>query len=158
MPKVTRHTPGQIGRFSFTLGGNAPYGEYTQTFGLVEEGITWFGDAGGPADDQLSIRVEIVEALTPPVGTSIDPPMPETTTGDSASGTSEPTTTGAPDPGDMSSGTSGSTGAQDSAGPPQTGAANEGCSCRSAPQDGPRRALLALLGLLGLRRRRRRRT
>lgn len=63
---------GEVGRFSFKLGAAAAPGEYYQTFGLVEEGVTWFSQApkgGGPPDDQLEVRILIV-AADPPPGTS----------------------------------------------------------------------------------------
>ncbi|MBL8972821.1 MAG: hypothetical protein JNK56_19700, partial [Myxococcales bacterium] len=144
--------PGQIGRFSFTIAADAPYGEYQQNLALVEEGITWFSDEGGPADDLLAIRIEIVDTPTPPVGTSVDP---ETSAGGTDSATGEPTTTsptlGAPAPEDMSSGTPDTTGAPDPTGAAQTG--DEGCGCRT-PQAPAAPAALALLTLLALRRRR----
>jgi len=144
--------PGQIGRFSFTITADAPYGEYQQNLALVEEGITWFSDDGGPADDLLAIRIEIVDTPTPPVGTSVDP---ETSAGGTDSATGEPTTTsptlGAPAPEDMSSGTPDTTGAPDPTGAAQTG--DEGCGCRT-PQAPAAPAALALLTLLALRRRR----
>ena len=143
--------PGQIGRFSFTLGASAPYGEYNQTFALVEEGITWFSDAGGPADNLLAIRVDIVETETPPVGTSVDPPEPETSAGTATTGEPAPTT-GTPDPEDMSSGTPETTGDPDLIGPPQTGDTDTGCGCRNTAPAGP--ATLTLVALLALRRRR----
>lgn len=53
--------PGQVGRFAVPLTGVTP-GDYTQTFALVEEGVTWFSDAangGGPADDFLTLRLSV---------------------------------------------------------------------------------------------------
>jgi hypothetical protein len=47
---------GQSGTFAFTIYGGVP-GEHVQTFGLVQEGTTWFANSGGPSDDQLAIRV-----------------------------------------------------------------------------------------------------
>jgi lysozyme len=51
--------PGDVGHFPLTIFGGAQ-GDYTQTFALVEDGVTWFADApkgGGPADDFLAIHV-----------------------------------------------------------------------------------------------------
>ena len=53
--------PGSTGRFDLSITASK-VGNVTQTFGLVEEGVTWFADApkgGGPADDQLALRVVI---------------------------------------------------------------------------------------------------
>ncbi len=58
--------PGQVGHFPLSLLPAAP-GDETQTFSLVEEGVTWFADApkgGGPPDDFLKVHV-IVAAATP---------------------------------------------------------------------------------------------
>jgi len=40
-------------------------GDFTQTFTLIEEGVTWFADApkgGGPADDGMAVRVQVTGA------------------------------------------------------------------------------------------------
>jgi MYXO-CTERM domain-containing protein len=53
--------PGAVGRFTIPLEGVTP-GDYTQTFGLVDEGVTWFADAangGGPADNFLTLHVVV---------------------------------------------------------------------------------------------------
>ena len=53
--------PGQVGRFTIPLEG-VTAGDYTQTFGLVDEGVTWFSDAangGGPADDFLTLHLVV---------------------------------------------------------------------------------------------------
>jgi lysozyme len=53
--------PGQVGHFPLTLHGNTN-GTFTQTFGLVADGITWFGDApagGGPSDADIVIKVQV---------------------------------------------------------------------------------------------------
>ena len=55
--------PGEVGRFTIPLEGAAA-GDYTQTFGLVDEGVTWFADAangGGPADDFLKLHVVVTD-------------------------------------------------------------------------------------------------
>ena len=82
---------GAVGRFSFSVGGGVP-GEYFQTFGLVEEGVTWFSEApkgGGPPDTQLEVRVMVLE---------LDPAPPDGTT------TGEPGTTGGGEGGSVSDG------------------------------------------------------
>jgi MYXO-CTERM domain-containing protein len=56
--------PGMVGRFPLELTGNQ-VGDYSQTFGLVEEGVTWFADApkgGGPSDDFLRVHVIVGDA------------------------------------------------------------------------------------------------
>lgn len=53
--------PGSTGRFKLSLAAGA-VGDYTQTFSLVEDGVTWFGDApkgGGPLDGQLAVHVVV---------------------------------------------------------------------------------------------------
>jgi len=56
--------PGQVGRFTIPLEG-VTAGDYTQTFALVEEGVTWFADqanGGGPADDFLKLHLVVTDA------------------------------------------------------------------------------------------------
>jgi hypothetical protein len=57
--------PGEVGRFSFSIKGHE-VGVVEQTFGLVAEGVAWFADQGGPADDLLRIKVDVVPASTSP--------------------------------------------------------------------------------------------
>lgn len=52
--------PGEVGRFSFSVRGPDALGDYPQYFTLVQEGVAWFSDQGGPPDDQLQIRVTVV--------------------------------------------------------------------------------------------------
>ena len=61
--------PGEVGRFSFSVQAPASPGEYPQYFNLVEEGVSWFSDSGGPADDLYQIRVTVVAGRCP-AGTS----------------------------------------------------------------------------------------
>lgn len=169
--------PGKVGRFAFRLAGVTP-GDYSQTFGLVEEGVTWFSEkpkGGGPPDDQLEIRVLVVDPAPP-----IPPPPPpqDLTTSDGeddgagslgeASG-DDPTGPGGDGPGDMSSGTSpggaesassgGSSGeasgdADSDGGESTAGAADDaGCGCRGA-RGGEGFAWALGLGLWAARRRR----
>jgi murein DD-endopeptidase MepM/ murein hydrolase activator NlpD len=41
----------------------ADVGTYTESFGLVQEFVAWFGDSGGPADDAMTVTINV----TPPV-------------------------------------------------------------------------------------------
>ncbi|MFT3765319.1 MAG: MYXO-CTERM sorting domain-containing protein [Minicystis sp.] len=53
--------PGGTGHFKLSITASKE-GDVTQTFGLVEEDVTWFADApkgGGPADDQLAVHAVI---------------------------------------------------------------------------------------------------
>ena len=55
--------PGQVGRFPIPLEG-VTAGDYTQTFGLVDEGVTWFSDpanGGQPADNFLTLHVVVAD-------------------------------------------------------------------------------------------------
>lgn len=66
--------PGETGRFTFRVRAPDALGDYPQFFNLVEEGVTWFSDQGGPPDDQLQVRVTVIEAPpcadgTPPIWT-----------------------------------------------------------------------------------------
>jgi MYXO-CTERM domain-containing protein len=62
--------PGSTGHFKLQLTASE-VGDYTQTFGLVEEGVTWFADApkgGGPADDELAVHVIVAKPSTSGTG------------------------------------------------------------------------------------------
>src|SRR5690606_23886323 len=88
-----------VGRFEFRLCAHAP-GEVFQTFSLVQEGTTWFGDAplgGGPPDDQLEVRVLGIDPVSP----YVPPPPPEEPPED-------PTSTGEPEGASEGAGESGS--------------------------------------------------
>jgi lysozyme len=53
--------PGDTYTFDFPM--HAPKaGAYEETFGLVEEGVTWFADQGGPADDAVKLDLQVVDA------------------------------------------------------------------------------------------------
>ena len=65
--------PGSTGRFAFKLRA-AAVGDFEATFGLVQEGVTWFADAplgGGPADDLVRVHFVVV-----PSGASLDAGAP----------------------------------------------------------------------------------
>ena len=52
--------PGETGRFEFSVRAPDALGDYPQFFSLVQEGVAWFGDQGGPPDAQLQVRVTVV--------------------------------------------------------------------------------------------------
>ena len=62
--------PGETGRFEFTVQAPVTEGDYAQYFNLVHEGVAWFSDDGGPPDEQLQVRVQVVcpETGCDPVG------------------------------------------------------------------------------------------
>ena len=168
--------PGKVGRFAFRLAGTVA-GDYSQTFGLVEEGVTWFADkpkGGGPPDTQLEVHVLVIDPA-PPL-----PPPPDPTTGaaddtgaaaGSSSGSSagqgsdgdadagsgdEPTGPEGHGSGDMSSGTSASgTGTSGAGADSGAGAQDDaGCGCRGSGRGGEGLAWALGLGLWAARRRR----
>lgn len=62
--------PGETGRFEFTVRAPSAPGDYPQFFNLVQEGVAWFSQQGGPPDNQLQVRVTVVAAPACPDGTS----------------------------------------------------------------------------------------
>jgi hypothetical protein len=57
--------PGAVGHFEWDLEGSQT-GDFKPFFGLVAEGITWFAQSGGPADDVIQVNVHV--AAAPPSG------------------------------------------------------------------------------------------
>lgn len=82
---------GGAGSFSFALHAPDAPGEYTLTFGLVQEGVAWFADDGGPADDLLQVRVVVTAA---PIEDT-DTPVEDTDTDGSVDDPDRPATDGA---------------------------------------------------------------
>jgi lysozyme len=130
--------PGGTAQFLVHLTA-AKEGDVQQTFGLVEEGVTWFQDApkgGGPPDDALAIHVQI------------GPPQPTTSVGVGG------TVTGG--------GESGAGGGESGAG--GAGGSNSGepletegsCSLGASPRGPSSLPAILGLGMLGLAVRRRR--
>lgn len=56
--------PGETFKFQFTFKARSTPGVHDEFFSLVQEGVSWFGDPGqgGPADDVIEARIEVVEA------------------------------------------------------------------------------------------------
>jgi uncharacterized protein (TIGR03382 family) len=54
--------PGATYKFEFDLAAPEKPGSYDEHFGVVEEGVAWFGDPGqgGPADDDLEVKILVV--------------------------------------------------------------------------------------------------
>jgi MYXO-CTERM domain-containing protein len=143
--------PGAVGHFPVKLTATKE-GLSKQTFGLVEEAVTWFQDApkgGGPPDTFLAIQVQV------------GPPQPTTSagaggaggsgaggTGDSGAGGDTPAGVG----GGLA-GVGGSGGGQTSGDPPGS---DGNCSIGAAPRDPSSLPALIGLAMLGLTVRRRR--
>lgn len=55
---------GETYKFEFTLRAPSEPGTYQEYFGVVQDGVAWFSDngQGGPADNQLQIKVEVTQA------------------------------------------------------------------------------------------------
>lgn len=70
--------PDANGTFSFTFDGPTGAacvpGTYKEYFGIVQDGASWFSDAGnsGPADDQIEALIELVPADSSGSGTGSD--------------------------------------------------------------------------------------
>ncbi len=54
--------PGEEHTFEFTMKAPTKTGSYTEHFGLVQEGVAWFADQGGPADTAIAVVVQVVDA------------------------------------------------------------------------------------------------
>jgi hypothetical protein len=65
---------GESHRFAFTLHAPMTTGVYDEHFGVVEEGVAWFSDSGqgGPPDNLLEVRVEVVPAIPGDSDASVD--------------------------------------------------------------------------------------
>ncbi|MDP3277034.1 MAG: MYXO-CTERM sorting domain-containing protein [Deltaproteobacteria bacterium] len=63
--------PGATGRFNFSLRAPNTLGqEFSEYFGVLREGVSWFSEAGqgGPPDNQLQVRVRAVSAAAMDAG------------------------------------------------------------------------------------------
>ena len=84
--------PGGVGHFEVKLDAG-DLGDFQVTFGLVEEGVTWFADptlGGGPDDGFLRVHLVVV-----PPGASLDAGAPTGEDG-GVTGPTDPTEPGAP--------------------------------------------------------------
>ena len=125
--------PGAAWSFDFEVRAPDGVGDHVEHFGLVQEGVAWFADQGGPADTAISLAIEVSEDA--------------------------PTSTSAGVGGSGSSGV-GAGGEALPAGDDGAGAALEGeCSCSAAGATRPASfawmvAGIAALGVVARRRRR----
>ena len=69
---------GQVARFPVRLRGNT-IGSFTQTFGMLQEGVVWFADRGGPADTFMRVRVDVVPRSD--AGVPVDAGVPQVDAG-----------------------------------------------------------------------------
>lgn len=128
--------PGETHRFTFALQAPAEAGVYEETFGLVHEGLRWFADDGGPADDFVRFTIDVEQPAADDVGPAdagdagvgddvgADAPSSPDSAGDSAT---------PQDSGDEGDGASEGDSAGDSA-TPQDGAAGADASLRSGSE------------------------
>jgi lysozyme len=54
--------PGGTFKFKFKWHAPAMPGSFDEHFGLVQDGVTWFGDQGGPADGVIEAKIDVVKA------------------------------------------------------------------------------------------------
>ncbi|MEO7109116.1 MAG: phage tail tip lysozyme [Polyangiaceae bacterium] len=56
--------PGGTFKFEFDLKAPAKVGKYDEFFGVVQEGVAWFGDPGqgGPVDSNIEVKIQVVPA------------------------------------------------------------------------------------------------
>lgn len=53
--------PGEEAKVVITMRAPDLTGDYDESFGLVQEGVVWFADEGGPADDAITLSLRVVE-------------------------------------------------------------------------------------------------
>jgi hypothetical protein len=56
--------PGGTFKFEFNLKAPTKVGTYDEFFGVVQEGVAWFGDPGqgGPADSNIEVKIQVLPA------------------------------------------------------------------------------------------------
>ncbi len=142
--------PGATFKFQFDLKAPTKLGMYDEHFGLVEEGVAWFGDKGqgGPADTNIEVKIEVVAADDTSDGGVDD------TDGGGGAVVGEDGGLIAPNGGDGTTDPNGSpsTGGDDGSNADTPG--SDGCS--ASPNGSPSNGaflVLAALGLIAVRRR-----
>ncbi len=158
--------PMGTGRFNFSLRAPTTAGmEYSEYFGVLREGMTWFSAAGqlGPPDNQLQIRVRATTSASMDAGVSRPdvsiPPVDATSPADT--GVEFDAQTPSPD----DSGTGADTGVRSDTGVGSTGRRDGsiggeepgGCGCRAPATPSKHSGLAALLSLVAMIARRRNR-
>lgn len=133
--------PGESFKFSFNLRAPSEPGTYHEHFGVLQEGVTWFSDAGqgGPPDNQLEAQITVVEGPGGAGGA-----------GGGAGAGGQAGAAGGAGAAGAAGAVSGSGGAK-----PRELGEDEGCACRTAgaPSDRSPLALLLALGWFARRRR-----
>ena len=150
--------PGGTYEFKFDFHAPPTTGSSKEYFGLVEEGVVWFGDPGqgGPADTDLEANIQVTAGATDCV---VDPGVPD--------GGATPIDGGAEDGGlrgDAAADTGNDGGKGDAAsGPPDAGQpafqeGDHGCGCATAGAAGTQGGAIAgvAVALAALTRRKRR--
>jgi lysozyme len=169
--------PGDTFEFKFDFHAPPTAGAYDEYFGMVEEGVAWFGDPGqcGPPDTDIQAKIEVTAGATDCVA---DPGVPDASTSQDAGGHADAGEIAHPDASTSSSDAGvklrdaaepfdarsvapdGAVARSDSGGPSgiEILPSSSGCSCKTA---GTRRAptgvWLAVGGMTILAARRRRR-
>jgi uncharacterized protein (TIGR03382 family) len=158
--------PGGTYEFKFDFHAPPTPGMYTEYFGLVQEGVTWFSDPGqgGPPDNDIEANIQVTAG---PTNCTVDQGVPDggsTTDGgtkaDDGGATGDAGSAGE-DSGTASGSDGGATtdaGAVEEAGPASGSKSSGGCGCDTVgTRREPAGALLGLGLLLGVVARRRRR-
>ncbi len=60
--------PGESYTFELKLAAPSELGTYAEHFALLEEGVSWFADQGGPSDDAIALSLQVVDVLPGPEG------------------------------------------------------------------------------------------
>ena len=159
--------PGDVGRFTFTFRAPATPGTYREHFNLVQEGVTWFSESGGPPDDQFYFEV-VSEKPEMPADAGSRPDagadagvdggeQTDPDTGAARDATADTDLPSPPDPADTGRADTEPSPPDDRA-PAATTTTGATCACSPAPTGTLDPTLLALLLILGSLRSSRRST